>query len=80
MATQVVGAITALTLLSSIIYDWAYFQTIDRRLIQLLSINDHITNALEWLPLVTAINLPILFLGSMSVWGVILIDRQSILR
>jgi hypothetical protein len=63
MATQVVGAITALTLLSSIIYDWAYFQTIDRRLIQLLSINDHITNALEWLPLVTAINLPILFLG-----------------
>lgn len=63
LATQAIGIASAVTLLSSIIYDWAYFRTIDGRLIQLLSINDHLTNAMEWLPLTAAMNIPVFYLN-----------------
>lgn len=60
---QVAGAVASGTLLASVLYDWAYFRVFYPHLTQFLSLNDHITNALEWLPLAA------LSAGAGLVWG-----------
>jgi hypothetical protein len=47
----VVAVISAAALVLSIVYDWAFFQVIDPRLLPLLTLQDHLAGAVEWLPL-----------------------------
>lgn len=47
---QVVTVVTGLTVVLSLLYDWAYFSVVSPSSIQLLSIQDHISGAFEWIP------------------------------
>ena len=67
--TQIVSVVSGATVLAAVLYDWAYFRVVRPNLIQLLSLRDHVTNALEWLPLSVTVGL----LG--FIWG--LVERRA---
>ena len=47
---RAVGVVSGATVALSVAYNWSYFETFDPPAIQLLSISDHVTSALQWLP------------------------------
>lgn len=47
---QVATIVTGSTVVLSVVYNWSYFSVVDPSAIQLLTISDHISSALQWLP------------------------------
>lgn len=54
LVAQLAGAITAATVLFSVLYNWAYFETVYPSALQLFTIGDHIASAIEFLPATVA--------------------------
>jgi hypothetical protein len=48
--SQAATLVTGLTVGVSVLYNWAYFQVVSPKSIELMKISDHISSALEWLP------------------------------
>lgn len=51
LVPQLAAVVTAATVLYSVLYNWAYFETIYPAGIQLLTISDHVASALKFLPI-----------------------------
>jgi hypothetical protein len=49
--STVVAVVSTAALSLSIVYDWAFFHVIDPALLPLLTLQDHLAGAVEWLPL-----------------------------
>ncbi len=49
--SRVVALASAVTVVASVFYDWAYFGVGAPSAMQLLTIGDHVSGALQWLPL-----------------------------
>jgi hypothetical protein len=52
----VLGLLAPTTLVCSMVYNWAFFETVDPTGLQLLTLSDHVVTALEWVPFVVASN------------------------
>lgn len=48
--SQAAAAVSSLTVVSAVFYNWAYFSTVAPRVGQLLTISDQVSSALQWLP------------------------------
>lgn len=48
--SQFAAVVTGATVVFSVLYNWAYFEVAYPAGIQLMSITDHVTSALEWIP------------------------------
>ena len=44
------AVISGITVITAVSYNWSYFSTFDVSSIRYLSISDHVTSALEWIP------------------------------
>src|SRR5258708_37319926 len=62
------------TIVLSVVYDWAYFAVVDPSAIQLMSISDHVSSAMQWLPLSVIVYFASLFLNGLPPFSVNLLD------
>jgi hypothetical protein len=49
-ASRAATLVTSVAVLLSVVYNWAYFVTLSRNTLQLLTISDHLRSALVWFP------------------------------
>lgn len=50
LVARVISLVTASTISAGVLYDWAFFQATKTQLMSVMTLQDHINSALEWLP------------------------------
>lgn len=60
------AAISGTTIAVSVIYNWAYFRVLNSRAFELMTLSDHVSSALVWLPVATGTFFISFFAGIIS--------------